>query len=275
MVIPVIVTLIVAAFIFYQLGYFDKYKASSTDVSEVKEILKKEQEQTVAFPEKEKLLFKILDSIDYLTNAEGEYVVFDKEMNETTNYKYAFDVEKKKSLITIITNNTPERTTIDSVDDRIRLGFDEINKTYQEFELVISTPNEEYKELSATERILRNDRTDNNWILGQIVSTEYLSHLSVYENWEFEEVTFLGLPSYKITGIIDSQLSEDLSGNFEMVFDKNTGLLLDFRSFNENNEVKFSLSTESIKINEGLNENTFEKDLSAYEKIEVDRSGKK
>ncbi len=52
--------------------------------------------------------------------------------------------------------------------------------------------------------------------------------------------------------------SEDLRGKFEMVVEKNTGIMLKFLSFHEG-MIQYSITTEWIQINKGLKENAFQK----------------
>ncbi|RXC01909.1 hypothetical protein, partial [Escherichia coli] len=81
---------------------------------------------------------------------------------------------------------------------------------------------------------------------------------------------YLGLDCYKIEGTIHIETpvstSEDLRGKFEMVVEKNTGIMLKFLSFHEG-MIQYSITTEWIQINKGLKENAFQKDSSKYEKL--------
>ncbi|PEJ61910.1 anti-sigma factor, partial [Bacillus pseudomycoides] len=58
----------------------------------------------------------------------------------------------------------------------------------------------------------------------------------------------------------------DLRGKFEMIVEKNTGIMLNFLSFH-NGMIQYSITTEKIQINKGIDENVFQKDVSSYEKL--------
>ena len=175
-------------------------------------------------------------------------------------------MKNKKSIGIFSTDNKIESTTIYFENQNKKLFFDEVNRTFLEVELR-PKQKEEDEGQSLAEYIYGKEHAEEYiGVAFNIVNSEYSAYLRRFEDWEFQEVTFLGLSSYKITGVIDQQLSDDLSGNFEMVVEKNTGIILDFRVFDEKNEIKYSLTTKSININIEVDEKIFEKDTSQYKK---------
>lgn len=102
------------------------------------------------------------------------------------------------------------------------------------------------------------------------IQSEFADLLIRYKDWNYKETKYLGLDCYKIEGTINIEMpvstSEDLRGKFEMVVEKNTGIMLKFLSFHEG-MIQYSITTEWIQINKGLKENAFQKESANYEKL--------
>ncbi|MGE8204976.1 hypothetical protein ACQKP0_10460 [Heyndrickxia sp. NPDC080065] len=269
LVVPIIVIAIMSAFLLYQFDFFGKpqSKTSSSTGDEVSiNKIKDETKNNAEYPEKEKILLRMLDSIDYIKTLEGEYQVFSRDVNEVWTTKYAVDVKGRRSVVFSVEDN---KTILRLEKEKKKIEFYENDHTYQEFPPVPMSKNEDYAKLSPTERLYGKDRTDDTFAkAANVIHTENSIYLIRYEDWNFKEVTYLGLPSYKITGVIDKSVSESLAGKFDMIVEKSAGLLLSFNVYDENNKVKHYFKTKSIKIDKGVNEKVFEKDLSKYKKIE-------
>ncbi|MBP3038799.1 anti-sigma factor [Bacillaceae bacterium Marseille-Q3522] len=274
LVISGVIAFVIIAYIFLELGYLDRFKPDAfqdSGVQEYKEEVKEQKQQSIEHPEKEALLLKMLDSVDYFHDVAGEFEIYNREMNQVTGFKYAVDTENKNGIGTVLTNNTATSTTIFLGTEQKKLVFDEQSHTYREFAWEPLPKDPELAKYRASERInsgkVRLD-TEFTGYAGFVVDSEFIVFLTNFEDWQMEEVTFLDLPAYKLTGVIQEGKSESLSGNFEMVVEKNTGITLDFRSFDANNEVKYSITTQSINIDKGLAADTFTKDLTSYQKLD-------
>ena len=104
------------------------------------------------------------------------------------------------------------------------------------------------------------------------IQSEFADLLIRYKDWNYKETKYLGLDCYKIEGVINIEVpvstSEDLRGKFEMVVEKNTGIMLKFLSFQEG-LIQYSVTTEWIQIDKGLKESMFQKDSAKYEKMKT------
>lgn len=281
-VIPSVLTVIITVFILYQLEVINLLNSSTkTDAREDEEFESKEEfqneieeevQKNLEFPEKDKLVLKILDSTEYFTTVEGEFEEFDRKLNTINTTEFTVDVENRRSIGTYTSNGTKKQTIIIFEDQNKEYQLDEVNRTYREFELTGDLKQaENIDTLTAAERLVSgNARTivQYDGFAFRIINSELVLYLQRFEDWEFEEITYLDLPCYKLTGVIDETVSSSLNGPFEMIVHKETGLVLGYRSFDENNEVRKSLTLKWIKIDEGLDEDTFKKDLSAYKKLE-------
>ena len=105
-----------------------------------------------------------------------------------------------------------------------------------------------------------------------VINSFFVQSLRHYADWEFEEITFLDMPSYRIQGIDGIYTDGD---KFEMVVEKNTGIILDYHLFDKKNEEMISLITKSIQINEGIDATVFEWDPTGYEEEETSKTKKK
>lgn len=86
-----------------------------------------------------------------------------------------------------------------------------------------------------------------------VTSSEF--HTLIYDNypdWTYEEGTKDGKPVYDIEGTIAKDKSNNLEGPFTMTVSKETGALLAFTSYDENNDINYFVRTEDIQINEGI-----------------------
>ena len=273
-IVPVSFGLVIVAYILFQLGMFDKYKKVTVDHDpEYAEEEKKAEERVVKFPEKEKLLIKIIDAVDHIQTIEGSYETYQKEPYQTSIVTYAYDKAKQFSMYKIINKGNSDNAdyvVIGDINNGTRTIFDEIQRTYEEFELIRSKEILEYETLPARERAeVGNPNTPGIHSLA-LNFREVPMWLSEYENWEFEKDTYLDLPAYKVTGTITPQMSTDMQGQFELWIHEETGVLLEFKLYDDNHEEKYSYVTKEIHIDEEIAPAVFQKNLSQYKKIEND-----
>lgn len=223
-------------------------------------------------PEKEKIHLKTLDSIDYFQTAEGEFEEFDKEDNSTITVQYVVDTKNKRGISTMKESGFEEQTVI--FKDKKKLTFNDNDNTYREFLWEPLPKDKKLAELPPTKRFLgeagNENRLDDEFLgySNQSLNSDHAGLLLMYEDWDVTEDKFLNFDVYKLVGNIDEQLSSDLQGKFEMSIEKNSGIVLDFRSFDEEGNVKYYLTTKRIKIDSDISEESFEKDISKYKKVD-------
>ncbi|KYC92937.1 hypothetical protein MXL46_16105 [Heyndrickxia sporothermodurans] len=264
-----IVAFVIVAFVLYQLDFFDRFKKSTTTEEELtRDVIKNNIEANSESPDKEKIVLKMLDSIDYFKDLQGEVEEYDKKYDQKTTYKFAVDVVNKRGIATTFTNNTPEDTIVILRKEDKKIMYDEKKHTYKTYKLLEDTKNEEISKQSATERLISDNRMDDDFgrVARNVVHSELSLLLKDFDSWNYSEATFSGIPSYKLTGVIDEKVSNSLAGKFEMIVTKNSGLVLDFKSYDENNTVKYYIKTRNIKIDRGLDKNIFYKEVSKYKK---------
>lgn len=224
------------------------------------------------YDEKEKIHLKILDSIDHFQTAEGEFEEFNKENNSTSTVQYVVDTKNKRGISTIKESGFKEQTVI--FKDNKKLTFNDNDNTYREFLWKPLSKDEKLAELSPTKRFLGKtgnaNRIDNEFLgySAQSLNSGHASLLLMYEDWDVTEEKLLNFDVYKLVGNVDEKLSGDLQGKFEMSIEKNSGIVLDFRSFDEGGNVKYYLTTKRINIDSDISEESFEKDISKYKKVD-------
>lgn len=227
------------------------------------------------YPEQERIHQKIVDSIDYFKTVEGEYEVVDVEIDSTQKITYYIDSEHKRGRSSFMENNQKEKTVI--YNENKKITFDDSEGTYQEFSWHPVKKDEKLLKMPPNKRYLNEtgsqlSRQDAGFIgyASQSINFELSFLLMFYEDWKIEsEIEYLDLPAYKITGVVSEKLSDSLKGNFEMIVEKNTGIVLDFRSFDDNGQIKYSITTKKIKLNQEMDSQIFLKDTSEYKKIKL------
>lgn len=271
LIISIGITCLLGVLLFYKIILINKEDNILENSS--LESRKEQAETNLKHPEKETIHGKMLNSIDYFKNCEGEY---EEAIGSTDNkniVKYAIDVENQMGMSSISENNSKERTVIFA--NNKKLNFDDNNNTYREFEWKPVSRDEKTTKLSTSQRVSGQSsgnlkRLDSEFLgySSQSLLTEWSTLLARYNDWEFEETKLLDLDCYKLTGVIDKTLSESLQGKFEMVVEKSTGILLDFKSYDENGNIKYYLTTKKINIDKGIDASVFKKDNSKYQKID-------
>lgn len=270
-IIPIGITCLLIGLIAYKFIFLNKTEKGIEGGTQL-DVREKQREVNDQQPDKEKVHAKMLDSIDFFKNCQGEYEEYREGTGEKSNIKYSIDVENQRGISSISSNDLKERTVI--YLENKKYNFDDNNNTYREFEWIPRPKDEKRGKLSVKERVSGKSgdlyRSDAEFLgySSQSLLTEWSALLVKYNDWEFEESKFLNLDCYKLTGIIDKTLSESLQGKFEMIIEKNTGILLDFKSYDENDKVKYYLITKQINIDKGIDENVFKKDNSNYQKID-------
>ncbi|EOP24056.1 anti-sigma factor [Bacillus toyonensis] len=228
----------------------------------------------VNYPDKEKIHIKMLDSIDHFKNISGQFEEYSSSTRMATTYKYAIDTEKQRGIASQEDKRLKKRTII--YNEGRKKEFDDENYTYKESKWSPEERNNELLKLNPTERLLRKSgerkRYDGEYVglAKHSIQSEFADLLIRYKDWNYKETKYLGLDCYKIEGVINIEMpisaSEDVRGKFEMVVEKNTGVMLKFLSFHEG-MIQYSVTTEWIQIDKGLKESMFQKDSTKYEKM--------
>ncbi|KPU46052.1 hypothetical protein OXPF_05330 [Oxobacter pfennigii] len=91
------------------------------------------------------------------------------------------------------------------------------------------------------------------------------SFLQDYSKWDITgEEKYLNYDVYKVEGTLESYLSEKLGGNrFKMLVEKNTGILLKYEVFGEDNILNTTLETTLFKLNADIDDKDFVKENAA------------
>lgn len=218
------------------------------------------------YPDKEKIHFKLFNSVDNFKTCKGDFI---EENADISNMKctFAVDVENKSSVSTDTTGGKAPITLI--YHDDKRKVFDDTDKSYREFEEI------QYKgkpTIVKPIRLFLNPelrRTDISYLglSNYIICSDSLpTYLFIYEDWEYTESTFLDRDVYKLEGVISSALSNMNQGKFSLIMDKETGIILQFLSFDDNGNIKYKLECTNIEINTPIDKSVYDKDTSGYVK---------
>lgn len=269
--------LAIIAFLLYQLEVFQVKEKGSDNEKDIIEVFNEKKEETEKVIESEKteenkdsinkdeLVAMIMDSTLYFDNIQGEYTIFDSSMNMLTEVTYAADMVSLKGMY-YKKNNSVEFTSMSYGDTKKNTIIDEMAKTYRTIGWLGENQEDvdSYSTLDRLYRGLSKDPAAENIIMIDVVNSHFVQGLKNYTDWEFEEITFLEMPSYLIQGIDSNYTDGD---KFEMVVEKSTGVVLDYQLFDKNSEVMFTINTKSIHIDKGIDGSEFEWDSTGYEEV--------
>lgn len=219
------------------------------------------------YPEKEEIHFKLLNAVDNFKTCKGEFIEEIASQNARMKCSFIVDAENSTSVTVYDTEEKKPITLI--YHDEKRKVFDDNDNTYKEFEEI------KYKGKPTIVRPFRLfvnselNRADINYLGASryiICSDSITQYLFIYEDWNYEESTFLGRGVYKLEGVIDQALTTMNKGKFSLIMDKETGVMLQFLSFDDNGNVKYKLECTKFEINTPIEENIYIKDTSGYVK---------
>lgn len=90
-----------------------------------------------------------------------------------------------------------------------------------------------------------------------------------YPDWSYHVAEENGMQVYKIKGNISKSTSEAAAGPFQMTVAKNTGVLLDLKTYGNDNQVDLFVRTKNLKINKGIKneKEVFQLDVSGNKKV--------
>lgn len=232
----------------------------------------------------------MLNSIDYFDTAEGSFEYYSKRANSVMLINYSIDIPNQLSynstscvsnhedVAEYIFNNGNGKTIINK------------NKQFTEYELPkLDRESDTLKNVKPKDRYKTNKTviddpseaplTRSTLLLGPSQDSlcnqnVALGFLQNYNSWNISgEETYLGLDAVKITGQSNDYYANRFGKNFEMLVEKNTGILLKFEVFNSQDDVGTSLITREIKIDKNINLNKLNKDLTGYKNVTVKELG--
>lgn len=227
-------------------------------------ILGEDIKQNFNYPDKEEIHYKIINSIDNFKTASGEFVCESPKVGSYSKFEFWVDTENKKSK-SIEAADSKKPITLIYNNDKKNV-FDDNDNTFREFEKSL------YNEkpilvrpirLFLNAELMRAD-TDILGVSNYIISPDIYGNLFIYKDWDYVESKFLGRDAYKLDGIIDERLSTQNKGKFTLFVDKETGIILQFLAFDENEQVKYKIECTKLTINEIIDSGIFLKDQSGY-----------
>ncbi|MBP2022678.1 hypothetical protein J2Z44_002501 [Clostridium punense] len=162
--------------------------------------------------------------------------------------------EKGKKTITLIRHNDKRKV------------FDDNDKIYSEFEE--RTFKGKPTIVRPIQLFLHPNKTRQDYdylgISSDIICSPIRTYMFFYEDWNYTESTFLGRDVYKLEGIIDRAFTEHNQGKFSLMMDKETGIILQFLSFDDNGNVKSKYECTKLEVNTPIDESVYNKDTSGY-----------
>lgn len=229
--------------------------------------------------DKERIQYKMLNSIDFFDSAEGSFEYYKKSTNMKDLIEYSVDVKKNRSYSRIVDLQNNSRDIEDINQDKKGYTYDNKNKTYTVSSVATGEEDlDNRKDLKPKDRyfsddkgqkgvMLRVDPTQmgaaSNVLFNQNIA---LSFLEDYNSWNIQgEESFLGRDCIKVNGTIGDYYNNKLGGkNFTMLVDKSTGILLKFEVFNSAEDISFSIVSKEILVNKVIDDKKFTKDNSQY-----------
>lgn len=222
--------------------------------------LGKKMKTNVNSPEKETIHLKLLNALDNFKTCSGEYSINDNGRIDT--YQFLIDTTSKNSF-----SSCSYETILCKSDDKI--VFDDSTSSYMTYKVPI--PDTLTKETNCIEHFLGNSERNDRYYLGfasqVICPEEIISCLYIHDNWEYTEDTYLDRAIYKIEGVVDTDISNSYSGKFVLMIDKETGIVLNFESFDESNNLKYNIKFQKINVNPYITDADFNKSTSGYKKM--------
>lgn len=247
----------------------------TTDESKKYSKLPKLNEQTISkLSENDLILYKILNSIDFFSTAEGNFESTNKTINSDVKSDFAVDIKNRKNFVSYSDISYGDNATV-IIDNNKKIDFDETQKTYREFEYKVPSKDNIIKWLYPKDRYDSNGNLverqegilllhDSDVLFNQSSVGTNLS--KKFSNWNLDgEGKYLGRDCVKIKGKLNNN-GEFGECAFEVWVDKNTGIIMKFDQMDDNNQVVLETIINKIKIDEPINPNVFTKDTTKYKK---------
>ncbi|PLR75772.1 hypothetical protein CU633_19235 [Bacillus sp. V3-13] len=217
---------------------------------------------------KEDIHYKMLNSIDFFDKAKGNFVYGSVTADFHIDVEYQVKLKdgaasyyKAKDKNGIVTQSAADGAVLTQLDDK--------DKTYVSFNIpkVKENPNKKSVESrygktqdGKNEYSLRYDPSHMGVASNSLFSQNMaLGFLEDYTKWSIKgEEKYLSLDSVVIEGTLNDYYKEKhQASTFKFWVHKDTGILLKMEEYNEKGEVVEYLITESIKLNETIDEGKF------------------
>lgn len=195
-------------------------------------------------PDKYHIVKKMYFSLDYIHNAQGEFIWGDPIRGSTSHAKFYIDFDEKKSLRKVrdLKNGKVTQTTNSFVRKSV------LTKELPKKHIFYKGP-------------VKSDNTLGSMLVAGGVVTQsqwFVRIANDYSQWHYKVGKKFGMPVYEIKGI------DHLNRPFTMTVSKDTGALLGLKSYDKKNKDKltFFITVKNIKINEGIRNSVFHLDVS-------------
>lgn len=219
---------------------------------------------------KDEMVLLIFSSTLHFDDAEGEYTLTNPLDDKKDVVSFALDMVEEQGMMKQ-EGDTANYTIFFSAVPQEKLDLDEQGKTYHR--LIWKEDKEKGQErvtdtaeLFSTGGTGADPRIKENFVLGDVINSPFAESMKYYDQWEFEETMYLDMEGYEIRGK-DSKYAD--GDTFEMIVEQNTGIVLDYAVFDENDNEIITLTTSSIRIDQGIDQEAFTPDLTDYDKGEI------
>ncbi|WP_077324723.1 hypothetical protein [Virgibacillus siamensis] len=207
-------------------------------------------------PKKFSIVKKVHYAWDHLKNVQGEFE-WGHTGGETFHVTFYLDLMKERNRVTLTRKREGKIIEI-------------TNLLFKDGIAIRQRPQKNIY----TKQNTNGDKGDYYHYLGWSNTTVTSSQWSklIYDNypdWSYHVVEENGMQVYKIKGNISKSVSEVAAGPFQMTVAKNTGILLDLKTFGNDDQVDLFVRTKNLKINEGINNENevFQLDISGDKKV--------
>ncbi|ADL52457.1 hypothetical protein [Clostridium cellulovorans] len=243
--------------------------------------------------EKETIQYKMLNSIDLFEYAFGNFEYYSKGAPALL-VEYVVDNRSGKSYTNIRSADETNDFSIEDIfKDRKCIHIINKDKTYKESETTAISKEyeEENKKLKLKEKIsiaedgnkIYSYRQDPNFMgmAEEVLFNQSITFglLEDSTKWNINGVdTYLNIECFNISGELTDSYSQKLKGTkFNLLVDKNRGVILKLEVVDDSNNVGFSIKSLSMNVDDenceegsvsvSINDKKFDKDLSSYRKM--------
>lgn len=226
----------------------------------------------------EDIHYKMLNSIDYFESAKGSFVRSSEVLGYTDEIDYQVKLKNKPvSKVKIKRNGNDELETLYSDTELSTKDFMEKSIRKEKIEKAESKMNQKEKQVSSRYLKLDNGKKvyqyrDDPSFMGRAAISLFPQELATgfledYSKWSVSENKQINnLDAVVIKGHFNDDYQQRFNAKtFELDVHTETGVLLGYRFFDENNKVNAYMETKSIKLNTSIEEKEFK--LSNNEKF--------
>lgn len=222
--------------------------------------------------DKEKIHYKLLNSIDYFKSVEGEIHSFGTSF-DNVDIKYIIDKDNNRSVVYSKSKDNDLKTVYNNFKC-VELDFD--NKEYRN--IVVGDTAESMMEKDKLKELKPGQRYNSDGslisrssnILGRtdisIYSLSILSdYMKDYDKWSINgSEMFIGRNCTKIEGIRHGVETRSKAEKYIALIDTETGIVLKYDEMNSDNEVVNGFETKYIKFDEAYDETIFSTSTEGY-----------